>query len=475
MRAHPVATPPAWSAYPAAWATLALELGHALPAAYGDAAAARLFGALAETRAPAPADVAGVLLGQLAPRLLQLGAQRTRHVWTHALRQDLDGHVTSVRFGQPAAWHEGRAASSVPPDAFASLPWLAGELTDNASELCSLLGASAVQLAYLAARGAHDEVHTLAMAMGATLLVGLVLQRVLAPIQARQHTRTDEAHRAYGQLRHAYFDNVVLGNASNRGRWQNAYACAAHALGRSHDVVAAGEGAAQFFAQLAGVGVLVWRASGPVGGQKAAEAWPLLLPAARRAAGALGASGRLQAGVQRLRQQSGRYTARLLQLDAPVALVPAERVGAQLAVAELSGRRPDGARPWTDVTPTPGRTRFSGPQGAGKTMALLALKGVLGEAAVYLPPHHDLMFDLGPGSSGQRAKGSLLRLQQDLRHAPGVTHVLLDGWDSNLDGANEAELDALLDRLAETHRVVEVRRARADFAPSTGAEAEVRP
>lgn len=467
MSASKRAAPLLWTPYVSAWSALALELGHRLPTAIGDAAAGRLVVALSAGEAPVARDAQLLLFGQVAPRLMQLGAVRLRHTWTHALRADLDAFALAERRGKAALWHQERNLQANPPDAFAALPWLAGELVDAACSLAGLLGASAVQLAFLAGRGEHDALRALALAMATTLLVGAVLQSLLARPQQRNEAQGSAAHRSYGNVRHAFFDNVVLGNAGNGQRWRAAYDDASAALVRSQHASAMLSGATALLAQLAGAGVLSWpivRALHRDSGQPLPADWLQLLPVARRAAAALSASGRLQAELQGLRRHTRLYRTNVNKLRQEATLVPADLVTqAVRMVPELSSDK--GVKGlWTDVDCSPRRVRLEGPNGSGKAMALLALKQRLGRRAVLLPAHHDLMFDDGLGSSGQRAKANLLQLQSDLRAAPEVDHVLLDRWDGNLDHANVAELDAYLDVLAATHRVVEVRRAKGDEA-----------
>jgi hypothetical protein len=103
----------------------------------------------------------------------------------------------------------------------------------------------------------------------------------------------------------------------------------------------------------------------------------------------------------------------------------------------------------------PGRITLRGKNGSGKSTLLLLLKAQLGERALYLPPHGELVFadDAGPASTGQAMSRSLEEL---VREGRGEV-LLLDEWDANLDGHNRRRLSAVIDQLAASRCVVEVR------------------
>jgi len=103
-----------------------------------------------------------------------------------------------------------------------------------------------------------------------------------------------------------------------------------------------------------------------------------------------------------------------------------------------------------------GRYLISGPNGCGKSSLLLQLKSHFKDSAYYLPTHSDLLFKDNIDSnlsSGERQRNALNNIQA----LQGVTLLLLDEWDANLDKNNKQQLSRLLDDLSQTCCIVEVR------------------
>lgn len=103
------------------------------------------------------------------------------------------------------------------------------------------------------------------------------------------------------------------------------------------------------------------------------------------------------------------------------------------------------------VLPQRGRFTVRGKNGAGKSSLLQNLR--LSHDSFLLPAQHNLCFssDLS-GSTGER----LLQAIDQLPRIPGQV-VLLDEWDANLDSTNVAKIHAAIDELAAETCVVEVR------------------
>jgi ABC-type multidrug transport system fused ATPase/permease subunit len=126
-----------------------------------------------------------------------------------------------------------------------------------------------------------------------------------------------------------------------------------------------------------------------------------------------------------------------------------------------------------------GRINIRGPNGSGKSSLLASLKTEMKKRAYYWPTSDRLAFKFTGGvtpvdvegddegetivvaesmdkklgfSSGERQLKSLEEIV-DSTHAPVY---LLDEWDANLDPANRAKADALVDALAARARVVEI-------------------
>jgi hypothetical protein len=126
-----------------------------------------------------------------------------------------------------------------------------------------------------------------------------------------------------------------------------------------------------------------------------------------------------------------------------------------------------------------GRINIRGANGTGKSSLLASLKTEMKKRAYYWPPSDRLAFAFAGGvvpveidggeedeaivvadttdqklgfSSGERQLKSL----EEIVNATDAQVYLLDEWDANLDAANKAKADALLDALAARARVVEI-------------------
>ena len=128
-----------------------------------------------------------------------------------------------------------------------------------------------------------------------------------------------------------------------------------------------------------------------------------------------------------------------------------------------------------------GRVNVRGGNGSGKSSLLASLKTEMKKRAYYWPTTDRLAFKFTGGvvpvdvegddededdvvvvadamhkklgfSSGERQLKSL----EEIVNATDAQVYLLDEWDANLDAANKAKADALVDELAARARVVEI-------------------
>jgi hypothetical protein len=126
-----------------------------------------------------------------------------------------------------------------------------------------------------------------------------------------------------------------------------------------------------------------------------------------------------------------------------------------------------------------GRINVRGGNGTGKSSLLASLKTEMGKQAYYWPTTDRLAFNFAGGvvpvdveeddegepvvvaetmdkklgfSSGERQLKSL----EEIVNSTDAKIYLLDEWDANLDAANKAKADALVDALAARARVVEI-------------------
>jgi hypothetical protein len=106
-------------------------------------------------------------------------------------------------------------------------------------------------------------------------------------------------------------------------------------------------------------------------------------------------------------------------------------------------------------TSQPGRHTLSGEPGSGKSTALILIKNVLADRAFLLPRHNHLSFDSETNkySTGESLKNRLIEILDNVT----VDVLLLDEWDASSDHENQEQLHDLINQLAATKCVIEVR------------------
>ena len=101
-----------------------------------------------------------------------------------------------------------------------------------------------------------------------------------------------------------------------------------------------------------------------------------------------------------------------------------------------------------------GRFRITGRNGAGKSSLLRDLKALLPDAVLLGPDIRLLPIEVA-GSTGQIQRQTLHAMLEQ-----GVSTLLLDEWDANLDQVNATRLDGQIDELSKRALVIEVRHSR---------------
>lgn len=106
-------------------------------------------------------------------------------------------------------------------------------------------------------------------------------------------------------------------------------------------------------------------------------------------------------------------------------------------------------------TTSSGRVTLRGENGCGKSTALLLVKNALAHKAFFLPTHNQLSFisETNKYSTGESLRNRLLEILEKVH----VEVLLLDEWDANLDAENKERLNQLIDELAVSKCVIEVR------------------
>jgi ABC-type transport system involved in cytochrome bd biosynthesis fused ATPase/permease subunit len=102
-----------------------------------------------------------------------------------------------------------------------------------------------------------------------------------------------------------------------------------------------------------------------------------------------------------------------------------------------------------------GRVTIRGENGCGKSTALLLVKNALSKKAFFLPTHNQLSFhaETNKYSTGESLRNRLLEILEQV----DADVLLLDEWDANLDSENKEKLHNLINELATTKCVIEVR------------------
>ena len=102
-----------------------------------------------------------------------------------------------------------------------------------------------------------------------------------------------------------------------------------------------------------------------------------------------------------------------------------------------------------------GRLTLRGENGAGKSTLLMLVKHELADRAFFLPTQNQLSFiaETNKYSTGESLRNRLMEILERV----DVDVLLLDEWDANLDSENHQKLSLLIDKLAESKCVIEVR------------------
>ena len=299
------------------------------------------------------------------------------------------------------------------------------------------------------------------LAMGyalSTLGCAIALFLLKKPID-RLATEQESQHVAMSSSLTRAWDNVVLGNAHNEQQWasQNGR-CACAFYGASMSLTRT--------LWLSNIGLACITLLPPIYLIIATLDTPGLQPVVAAALIAnLTRIFHVLSGVTALVSQAiacGATFARVrILFDGWPTELPADDAKAQSALAQaltlndepVADR--DGAM-MDLATRRTGRVTLRGPNGAGKSTFLRSLKRLVGDRGFYLPAHTEGLAWRDPCdgcSTGQRMSRHL----KEIGELPGVTHLILDEWDANLDVANTAQFDALLDEWSQSRLVIEIR------------------
>ncbi|MBI3542019.1 MAG: hypothetical protein HY075_01910 [Deltaproteobacteria bacterium] len=296
-----------------------------------------------------------------------------------------------------------------------------------------------------------------ALAYGASLVASALLYRTL--LRQQSHLACAAQSGRIGLTREliSAWDNVVLGNRYNFGRWKEgldrSFADAAGAAVRLVSFNQLISVAIACMTLIPTVSVVVWSVLAKQDDVPALSALIVVLP---RLFMILTSTHELLSLASRWNEQQAKLGGIL-----SVLLPFREEIGARIQWSKISLRSVDGTVAAASpavlelLTQMPGRVTISGENGAGKSSLLTMLKEKIGADAFFLPAHHALRFahssDKG-ASTGQ----SLRRVLEEIERSVPAKVLLLDEWAANLDSENREHLSRLIDRIAVGRCVVEV-------------------
>jgi ABC-type bacteriocin/lantibiotic exporter with double-glycine peptidase domain len=180
----------------------------------------------------------------------------------------------------------------------------------------------------------------------------------------------------------------------------------------------------------------------------------------------------IMANFHTLLSQWGAWSAeksRMIATLAAVQKMPAASLETRVQFDRLSLKSSEGVeiviKSVDDIAATvnekPGRYTLRGPNGCGKSSALLVLKSLNPKSTVFVPANHSLYasgFSDNPMSTGQKTIEFLNDCITNERiSSSGHKTFLIDEWDANLDADNIKTLSDKIDSLSKHATVVEVR------------------
>lgn len=443
-----------------AWPTaVALRVVKHIPQALGDGLGGAMLAQLSNKKSINPWGVGGMVLAYAAPHVIGQRSLIAETAWKLELRKQLQDFVSARRSAQPALWLQLRSESTGRnADMTAGLMWLADSIPFQVGQTIDWCCGLTVQLAMMSLLVDKRLGVAFMCALGAALTAGSLghvwlKQNAAAPGDKDPHTY-------YTKVRHHVWDNVVLGNTLNRERFETRLADAAQSyaetnlareLRSSHIDIGVQALAAAVF-----VGFVVHETRRLHSDPAAIRAsWAQLLPLSARTIATLGQVQQVLQAAQETHRLLGLLARDMCAMSQPADLDPKDHINSALQVIAASGKH----MPWQQFIGAPpkrGLWYVEGRNGVGKSMVMVALKQALGRRAILMPALHDLMFDVGAASTGQRTQRALKQLETDLSHYPMVTTVLFDETDANLDTNNRAFLSDLQKKLAQRYLIVAV-------------------
>ncbi|MBX3020660.1 MAG: hypothetical protein KF799_03200 [Bdellovibrionales bacterium] len=254
------------------------------------------------------------------------------------------------------------------------------------------------------------------------------------------------------------WDNVVLGNAYNEGRYIETYETRfAQARAKALTSILS-TGTSSVVVALAFMLPLSMYVYSSLSSETQTKAGQLALMAVLpRLLMMLNAAYELLSSLNHVLSLGGRSAMLNTELEKSLRAADSNPPQSQFELLRLSDRDggPIELPALPDILSKPGRTTITGPNGSGKSTFILKLKAQLGEQAFLLPCRHDLDF-AQPNS--ELSTGQLqLQILTEIAERRKAKILLLDEWDANLDDKNRAALDTLIEVLSKQLRIIEVR------------------
>jgi len=291
-----------------------------------------------------------------------------------------------------------------------------------------------------------------------SLVVSAFLYRMLLQRQALLASSAQTGRVALTQQLISAWDNVVLGNRYNFGCWKNLLD---QLFGSASEKIVGLSRFNQLMSiSIAGltliptIGVVFWSASVNHADKASLAALIVILP---RLFMILTATHELLSLGSQWNEQRTKLSGILSALEIQANDISSRIQWSKITLMVNDVQVPIASRAdLVALVGKVGRLTVRGENGAGKSTLLTLLKEEFGDDAFLLPAHHTLCF--GGQISKNVSTGQMLKTcLEEINRSVSSKILLLDEWAANLDSGNRAILSNLIDEMAASRCVIEVR------------------